>query len=75
MSKFASIDLAQLATVVGGMEVTGKGKVQIGAGGGEVDVEGTYKRNSYESCLATVTSRKDWTPEDIQKTCGMPPSN
>jgi hypothetical protein len=75
MSKLATIALAQLATVVGGLEVTGKGHVQVGAGGGEIDVEGTYKRNSYESCLATVTSRPNWTPEDIQKTCGMPPSN
>jgi len=69
---FASIDLAQLATVVGGMEVSGKGKVQIGTGGGEIDVEGTYKRTPYESCVAAVTSRPGWKPEEIKTTCGEP---
>ena len=76
MSKldFASIDLAQLANVVGGLEVTGKGKVQVGAGGGELDVEGTYKRTPYESCVAAMTSRPGWKPKDVKNTCGLPPA-
>ncbi|HEY1550022.1 MAG TPA: hypothetical protein VGG28_19470 [Kofleriaceae bacterium] len=77
MSKrdFTSIDLSALATVTGGMEVTGEGSVDIGPGTGKVDVKGTYKRSNYESCLATVTSHPNWKPSDVKDVCGLPPSN
>jgi len=72
MSNFSSIDLAQLVNVVGGLEVSGHGRVQVGTGGGEVDVDGTYKRTPYESCVAAVTSRPNWQPDEIRSTCGEP---
>jgi hypothetical protein len=75
MSKceFTAIDASDLSRVTGGMEVTGEGSVDIGPGTGKVDVKGTYKRSNYESCVAAVTSRKDWTPDQLKNACGVPP--
>jgi hypothetical protein len=70
----STIENTDLTTVCGGLEVTGKGKVEIGPGSGSVEGEVTYKRTPYESCLAGVMSRKDWTPEQVKNTCGLPPS-
>jgi hypothetical protein len=77
MSKceFTAIDSSDLSRVTGGMEVTGEGSVDIGPGTGKVDVKGTYKRSNYESCLAAVTSRKDWTPDQLKNACGVPPQS
>jgi len=61
---FASIDLDQLATVVGGSETT-----ITGSGGG---ISVSHTRTAYEVCADTVTSRPGWKPEDIKTTCGMP---
>jgi hypothetical protein len=77
-NELSTIDHAALTTVHGGLEVTGKGKVEIGPGSGSIEGDVTYKRTPYESCLATVTSRKkadgtpDWDAKDIPLTCGLP---
>ena len=70
---FASIDLATLSTVTGGLKVEGKGSVEIGPGTGKVEGEVKYDRSNYESCLAAITSRPNWTPEQVKNTCGAPP--
>ncbi len=78
-----TIENTDLTTVCGGLEVTGKGKVEIGPGSGSVEGEVTYKRTPYESCIAGVMGRTkkdpttgekvpDWQPSDIPATCGMP---
>jgi len=77
MSKqtFATLDLTTLSTVTGGLHVEGKGSVEIGPGTGKVSGEVKYDRSNYESCVAAVTSRPNWTPDQLKGACGLPPQN
>jgi len=73
--EFETIDLATLDTVAGGMEVEGEGTVDIGPGRGTINVRGRYRRSNYESCVAAVTSKPDWTPRQLVRACGRPPAS
>ena len=77
MSKqtFATLDLTTLGSVTGGLHVEGKGSVEIGPGTGKVEGEVKYDRSNYESCLAAITSKKGWTPEQLKGACGLPPEH
>src|SRR5262245_61182248 len=72
---FATIDLGELVTVTGGLEVEGEGSVNIGVGSGQVNLKGKYKRSNYESCAAAVTGRPGWTPGELKDACGLPPAS
>lgn len=68
------VDLSALASVHGGLEVRGRGRVNIGPGTGTVEGDFEYRRTNYESCVNAVTSRPRWTPQQLKDACGRPPS-
>lgn len=72
-SAFAIVDLSALTSVCGGLEVKGRGRVDIGPGSGTVEGDFEYRRTNYESCVNAVTSRRGWTPRQLKDACGRPP--
>lgn len=72
---FATIENVELAGVVGGLKVEGKGSLELGPGTGKVEGEVKYDRSNYESCVSAMTSRPGWTPAEVKDTCGLPPAN
>lgn len=70
-----TIHSSDLTGVTGGSTIKGKGSLEIGPTlKGKVEGEFEMTKTNYESCISTVTSRPDWTPEQIKDICGLPPA-